>query len=148
MAKQKQVKEPEEVSQASTTTEPVRTDDQLVNGTVTEPNITDLLPDVVDGADRTLDNIDIEDVKKKVSDVKIFGDGNLFKLLAKASSKEQKWMKSTKAMTIPGLGSVVQVTTQQGDNVAEALVFVPRAKVHEELDSISGEVIARRLIGM
>ena len=76
-------------------------------------------------AEKTLDNQNIEQVKKQVSDVKVFGNGDLFKLISKASSKEQGWMKSTKAMEIEGVGCIVQVTTQQGDNVAEALTFVP-----------------------
>lgn len=78
--------------------------------------------------DKTLDNVNIEDVKKKVSDVVVFGNGDLFQLLAKASSKEQGWMKSTKAMDT-GNGCVVQVTTQQGNNVAEAITFVPNVSV-------------------
>lgn len=81
--------------------------------------------------DKTLDNIDIEDVKKKVSDVEVFGNGDLFQLLSKASSKSQGWMKSTKAMETD-MGCVVQVTTQQGDNVAEALTFVPGAIIKED----------------
>jgi hypothetical protein len=53
----------------------------------------------------------------------IVGDVDLWKLLCKASSKD--WMKSTEAMEIPGVGCLVLVTTQQGTNVAEAVVFVP-----------------------
>jgi predicted nuclease of restriction endonuclease-like RecB superfamily len=34
-------------------------------------------------------------------------------------------MKSTKIMDLGGWGSVLQVSTQQGDNVAEALVYLP-----------------------
>lgn len=78
---------------------------------------------------KTLDNTNIEDVKEKVSDVKVFGDGDLFKLISKASSKKEGWMKSTKVMEVLPLGCVVQVTTQQGDNVSEALTFIPGAKL-------------------
>jgi hypothetical protein len=79
--------------------------------------------------EKTLDNINIEDVKQKVSDVKVFGNGDLFVLIAKASSESQGWMKSTKVMETP-VGCVVQVTTQQKNpdgtySVAEALTFVP-----------------------
>ena len=42
----------------------------------------------------TVENI--EDAKKKVSDIKIVGDGDTFALLCKASSESQGWMKSTK----------------------------------------------------
>ena len=38
-------------------------------------------------------------------------------------------MKSAKAMEIRGVGCVVQVTTQQGDHVAEALTFVPGVEI-------------------
>lgn len=78
--------------------------------------------------EKTLNNVNIEDVKKKVSDVEVFGNGDLFQLISKASSKSQKWMKSTKAMETVA-GCVIQVTTQQGDNVAEALTFVPGVKI-------------------
>ena len=78
---------------------------------------------------KTLDNVDVADVKTKVSDVKVVGNGDTFQLLCKASSKEQGWMKSCKAMEIRGMGCVVQVTTQQGDNIAEALVFIPNVVI-------------------
>jgi hypothetical protein len=79
--------------------------------------------------EKTLDNASAEEAKKKVSDIKIVGDGDLFKVLSKASSTEQGWMKSTKAMSTEN-GVVVQVTTQQKNPdgswaVAEALTFVP-----------------------
>lgn len=74
---------------------------------------------------KTLHNSDISGTKKNVLDVKVFGNGDMFSLLSKASSKEEGWMKSTKAMEIENVGCVVQVTTQQGDNVSEAVCFVP-----------------------
>jgi hypothetical protein len=74
---------------------------------------------------KSLDVTSVEDATKKVSDIVVVGNGNTFQLLCKASSKSQGWMKSAKAAEIEGVGCVVQVTTQQGDNVAEALVFVP-----------------------
>ena len=74
---------------------------------------------------KTLRSTDVSEARENVVDIEIFGDGDLFKLLSKASSKSEGWMKSTKAMEIVGVGCVVQVTTQQGDQVAEALVFVP-----------------------
>ena len=84
---------------------------------------------------KTYENSDVSEAKKNVRDLKTFGDGDMFQLLCKASSKEEKWMKSTKAMEIPGVGCVVQVTTQQGDNVAEALCFVPGVKIMINLDT-------------
>jgi hypothetical protein len=85
--------------------------------------------------EKTLDAVNIEDVKAKVSDVVVFGDGDLFQLISKASSKEQGWMKSTKAMQT-GTGVVIQVTTQQKNidgtySIAEALTFVPGERIIE-----------------
>lgn len=74
---------------------------------------------------KTLDNTRVEEAKNKIPDLKITGNGNMWRLLCKASSSEEGWMKSTKAMEIHGVGCLVQVTTQQGDNVSEALAFVP-----------------------
>lgn len=82
---------------------------------------------------KTLDNTNVDDVKKNISDVKIVGNGDTFQLLCKASSKAQGWMKSCKAMQVPG-GCVVQVTTQQNDNVAEALVFVPNVSIVSDIN--------------
>ena len=79
--------------------------------------------------DKTLHNSTVSGARKNVSDLKVFGNGDTFKLICKASSKEEKWMKSTKAMEIKGVGCVVQVTTQQSDNVAEAITFVPGVKI-------------------
>lgn len=81
-------------------------------------------------SDKTLKNTDFDGVEKNVSDVKKFGNGGLFKLIAKAWSEKEGWMKSTKAMEIPGVGCVIQITTQQGDNVSEAITFVPGTKIH------------------
>ncbi len=78
---------------------------------------------------KTLCNTDIDGAEKNVPDIVKFGNGDMFQLLCKASSKKEDWMKSTKAMEIPGIGCVVQVTTQQGNNVAEAVVFVPGTKI-------------------
>ena len=76
---------------------------------------------------KTLHNSDKSEAKQNVPDLDIFGDGDMFQLLCKASSKSEGWMKSTKACQIDGLGCIVQVTTQQGDNIAEAVCFVPNA---------------------
>ncbi len=91
---------------------------------------------------KTLHNSDISGARANVLDLKVFGDGDLFVLLAKASSEGEGWMKSTKAMEIPGVGCVVQVTTQQHDNVAEALVFVPGIEIKVDGDG------RRRLVAM
>jgi len=76
-------------------------------------------------------NTDVSGARENVKDIQVFGNGDTFKLLCKASSEAEGWMKSTKAMQIPdGVGCLVQVTTQQRNPdgsyaVAEALTFVP-----------------------
>ena len=70
--------------------------------------------------------------RENVRDVVMVGE-DLFKLLSKASSKAEGWMKSTKGMATAS-GVVVQVTTQQRNEdgsyaVAEALTFVPGASI-------------------
>lgn len=83
---------------------------------------------------KSLDVVNVEDATAKVSDVVVVGNGDMFQLLCKASSKNQGWMKSAKACEIPGLGCLVQVTTQQGDQVAEALTFVPGVRVAPDVN--------------
>lgn len=94
---------------------------------------------------KTLHNSDISDAKKNVSDIKVFGDGDLFKLLSKASSEKEGWMKSTKAMEIPQVGCLVQVTTQQRNlngsyAVAEAVTFVPGVVIQ---DNVAGRCLVK-----
>jgi len=62
---------------------------------------------------KTLDNTTASQAKDNVKDIVFWGNGDTFKLISKASSKVEGWMKSTKAMEIEGVGCVVQVTTQQ-----------------------------------
>ena len=88
---------------------------------------------------KTLHNSEVSGAKKNVPDLMVYGDGDLFKLLSKASSKEEGWMKSTKAMEV-ATGVVVQVTTQQWDQVAEALCFIPGQRL--EGDAKNGWKIA------
>lgn len=82
---------------------------------------------------KTLKNTKASQAKDNVKDIKFYGDGDLFKCLSKAWSEAEGWMKSTKAMEVPG-GVVIQVSTQQGDNVAEALTFVPGASIEAHQD--------------
>lgn len=62
---------------------------------------------------KTLNISDMDSLKKKVSDVQTFGNPGMWKLICKASSEEEGWMRSTKAMEIPGVGCLVQISTQQ-----------------------------------
>jgi len=89
--------------------------------------------------EKTLINTDASGVKLNVPDVKIVGNGDMFRLLCKASSQAEGWMKSTKAMEIEGIGCVVQVTTHQrnhdGTNsIAEAITFVPGVMIIEDIN--------------
>lgn len=86
---------------------------------------------------KTLYNSDVSGAKVNVPDIIVVGNGDMFKLLCKASSEKEGWMKSTKAMEIPGCGCVVQVTTQQRNQdgsyaVAEAVTFVPGVSIVDD----------------
>jgi hypothetical protein len=98
---------------------------------------------------KSLHNTDANGTTKNVRDVQFWGDGDAWKLICKASSESEGWMKSTKAMQIKNKGVIVQVTTQQkNDNgtysLAEAITFVPFAQVEEETHY--NKVLSRKLI--
>lgn len=87
---------------------------------------------------KTLKNSEVSGAKKNVSDLKVVGNGDLFRLINKAYSEREGWMKSTKAMETPH-GCLVQVTTQQRNPdgsyaLAEALSFVPDCQISENPD--------------
>ncbi len=87
--------------------------------------------------EKTLHNSNVSGARQNVKDIAIVGNGDMFRLLCKASSQAEGWMKSTKACEIVGQGCIVQVTTHQrnhdGTNaVAEALSFVPGVKISED----------------
>ena len=89
--------------------------------------------------EKTLNNVDEASAKRAIPDLLVIGNGDMFRVLCKASSQAEGWMKSTKAMEIPGVGCVVQVTTHQrnhdGTNaVAEAVTFVPGARIVDDLN--------------
>jgi hypothetical protein len=94
---------------------------------------------------KTLKNTTASETIKNVKDTEFWGNGDTFKLISKASSKNERWMKSTKAMQIKSIGCVIQVTTQQGNNIAEALTFVPEVKI-EEIVNEEGIVIERKIV--
>ena len=83
--------------------------------------------------EKTLHNSDVSGARQNVKDIQVVGNGDMFRLLCKASSQAQGWMKSTKAMEVHG-GCVVQATTQQRNPdgsyaVADALTFVPGVQI-------------------
>ena len=97
--------------------------------------------------EKTMTNTTASQASVQVKDIQFWGNGDTFKLISKASSQNEGWMKSTKAMLIKEVGCVIQVTTQQGDNVAEALTFVPGVKI-EEIQNEEGVVIQRQIVKM
>ena len=68
-------------------------------------------------------------VTKSGNDSKVVGNPDNWQLLTKFSSKSLGVAKSSKACEIEGVGCIVQVTTKEGDSVAEALTFVPGVKI-------------------
>ena len=94
---------------------------------------------------KTYGNTDASGTRKNVKDVKFWGNGDTWKLLSKAWSEEEGWMKSTKVLPIFPIGCLVQVTTQQGDNIAESIAFVPGAALREFTDD-EGQVVRRKLV--
>lgn len=86
--------------------------------------------------EKTLCNSDVAGARENVPDIKVVGNGDMFRLLCKAYSVAEGWMKSTKAMEVVG-GCVIQVTTQQKNidgtySVAEALAYVPGVKIADD----------------
>lgn len=97
--------------------------------------------------EKTLVNTDANGASKNVKDIQFWGNGDTFKLISKASSVAEGWMKSTKAMEIEAVGCVVQVTTQQGNNIAEAITFVPGVRIKEEYNTEQvATVTSRKLV--
>ena len=84
---------------------------------------------------KSLHNTCANRATKNVKDIVFWGNGDTFKLISKASSESESWMKSTKAMQA-GESVVVQVTTQQQNidgtySIAEALTTVTNAIIVE-----------------
>lgn len=87
---------------------------------------------------KTLNNSTINQAKDQVKDIQVYGDGDTFRLLCKASSVNEGWMKSTKVCNVDG-GCIVQVSTQQMNpdgsySVAEDLTFVPGNHIDYEIE--------------
>ena len=100
--------------------------------------------------EKSLNNTDFNGTQQNVPDVVFFGDTDCWKLICKASSQKQGWMKTTKAMDVNGTSVIVQTETQQRNPdgsyaLSQAVVFVQRCSVLEVLD-IDGKLVTRRLI--
>ena len=101
---------------------------------------------------KSLHNTCVNGATKNVKDIVFWGDGDTFKLISKASSEAEGWMKSTKAMQC-GSDVVVQVTTQQRNpdgsySIAEALTTVINKKIEEVYNKTSGELLSRRIVDL
>ena len=99
---------------------------------------------------KSLGNTCANGATKNVKDIQFWGDGDTFKLISKASSEAEGWMKSTKAMQVGTIGCLVQVTTQQRNEdgsyaVAEALTYVPGAQIASTVNT-DGVTTSRTLI--
>ena len=97
---------------------------------------------------KSLHNTCSNGATKNVKDIVFWGNGDTFKLISKASSEAEGWMKSTKAMKC-GKDVVIQVTTQQKNpdgsySVAEALTTVHNKKIVETTDQ-NGNVVSRTI---
>lgn len=98
---------------------------------------------------KSLHNTTANGARKNVKDIRFWGNGDTFKLISKASSEDEGWMKSTKAMEIQKIGCVVQVTTQQKNpdgsyECAESITFVPGVRI-EDIKK-NEEVVGRKLV--
>lgn len=98
---------------------------------------------------KSLHDTEADGATKNVRDIRFWGDGDAFRLICKASSEAEGWMKSTKAMPTAG-GCVVQVSTQQRNPdgsyaVAEAVTYVPFCDIKEKKDA-EGNVVSRNLV--
>jgi hypothetical protein len=99
---------------------------------------------------KSLHNTTSNGARKNVKDIQFWGDGDMFKLISKASSENEGWMKSTKAMEIKGVGCVVQTTTQQRNPdgsyaLTDAVTFVPNCYIEATMND-KDEVVSRKLI--
>lgn len=85
---------------------------------------------------RNLSNTNTGDAKESTSDIEVKGNPDLWRLICKASSASQGWMKSTKGMELAG-GVLIQVTTEHRDKkgkvtaCAEALQYVPACSISD-----------------
>jgi len=87
---------------------------------------------------KTLNITEEKGAKASIKDIKIYGNGDTFALLCKASSEKEGWMKSTKVCNV-GSDCIVQVTTQQRNIdgnyvIAEALTTLKNANIDTESD--------------
>ena len=90
-------------------------------------------PDSKEVQERPMGITNPEEAKAAVSDIIVAGDPGAWKVISKASSESQQWMKSTKGM-VTETGVLVQVTTKEKGQIAEALTFIPGARMIQNPD--------------
>lgn len=108
--------------------------------------------EIPEQAPKTMGNTTTEQAKQNTPDLKVFGDPDGWKLIAKVSSESEGYMKSTKAMQIDGAGCLVQVSEQQRNpdgtySLATALTYAELTKIIETKDS-EGNVVKRRIVDL
>ncbi|MBL0709191.1 MAG: hypothetical protein JJW00_09095 [Sulfurimonas sp.] len=97
---------------------------------------------------KTLGNTCADTAAKNVEDMKTWGK-DVFKLISKASSEKEGWMKSTKAMQCDS-DVIIQVTTQQRNPdgsyaIAEALTTLNDAVIVSNYRKESNIAIRRAI---
>lgn len=115
----------------------------LTDGSTEWIELVDNKPEIEKMTTKPLDTTNQEQAVQRTPDISVYGNPGVWVCLAKASSKEQGWMKSTKAceLIVPGGircigdGCLVQVTTEfrdkEGNVVAcsDGVTFVPNMTI-------------------
>ena len=88
-------------------------------------------------------------VETHVTDLVSFGDIHAWKLICKASSQSQGWMKTTKAMDMQG-NVLIQTETQQRNadgtySLSQSLAVVPGVRIEDQHDE-AGKLVGRTLV--
>lgn len=89
-------------------------------------------------SNKQLDITCTKTARANIGDLKTWGDSDLFKLLAKASSDEGGWMKTTKAMALP-TGVLIQTETQQRCGDETTTMAVPAAMAEAALGRFAAD---------
>ncbi len=103
------------------------------------------------GKPKTLNVCCVNQAKKVIPDLEVYGNGDSFRLICKASSQKEGWMKSTKALEIKDAGCLVQVSTQQRNPdgsyaLAEALTFVPNVTIVNTIEPNQKPVLVKKAL--
>lgn len=80
---------------------------------------------------REVGNTTTSQAKDNVSDLVTYGLPDMWKLITKASSKEQNFFITTKAMEITSIGVVLQTERYEGGAISQSTVFIPNVIIRE-----------------